>query len=260
MTQPRASKPVKFGTVSAQVMAQFLDSHTPEYPREDAWRQFVWDMASAINMELRELAASGCRVIQVEEPTIHFTAAYTPEDRETLEFLVYALNHEISGLEECEVWIHTCWGNPMMQRVYDKTPYREAMELYLDRVNCDVWTVEMKDRGGADLELFENLARDAAQEDRDRRGQSSPAPGGAAPRGCPSDPQRRKVHRSRQADRLLGLWLRAVGPWPRARVLQGRGAGDRGKHRPSRAWTAETYVPAADQRLEMDYVPPTYVA
>ncbi len=98
----------------------------------------------------------GCKVIQVEEPTIHFTSAYTPEDRDTLEFLVEALNHEISGLEDCEVWIHTCWGNPMMQRVYDKTSYRDAIELYLDRVNCDVWTVEMKDRGGADLELFGN--------------------------------------------------------------------------------------------------------
>ena len=81
MTQARAQKPVKFGTVSGQVMALFLDSHTPEYAREDGDRQIIWDMATAINRELRELVASGCRVIQVEEPTIHFTSAYTPEDR-----------------------------------------------------------------------------------------------------------------------------------------------------------------------------------
>ncbi|MBV8989301.1 MAG: hypothetical protein JO372_12155, partial [Solirubrobacterales bacterium] len=87
MAQARAVKPVKFGTVSAQVMALFLDSHTPEYSRADGARQIIWDMATAINLELRELAASGCQVIQLEEPTIHFTSAYTPEDRETLEFL-----------------------------------------------------------------------------------------------------------------------------------------------------------------------------
>ena len=35
MTQARTRKPVKFGTVSGQVMALFLDSHTPEYRIED---------------------------------------------------------------------------------------------------------------------------------------------------------------------------------------------------------------------------------
>jgi 5-methyltetrahydropteroyltriglutamate--homocysteine methyltransferase len=111
-------------------------------------------MATAINQELREVVAAGCKVIQVEEPTIHFTAAYHPEQREWLEFLVEALNHEISGLDGAEVWVHTCWGNPMMQRVYDRTSYADSIELYLEGVNADVWTVEMKDRGQADLELF----------------------------------------------------------------------------------------------------------
>ena len=47
----------------------------------------IWDMATAINKELRELVASGCSVIQVEEPTIHFIACYHPEATETLNFL-----------------------------------------------------------------------------------------------------------------------------------------------------------------------------
>ena len=50
--------------------------------------------------------------------------------------------------------MHTCWGNPMMQRVYDKTSYANSIEFYLERVNCDVWTVEMHDRHQAELELF----------------------------------------------------------------------------------------------------------
>ena len=154
LTQARTRKPVKFGTVSGQVMALFLDSHTPEYKLEDNKRQMIWDMATAINQELRELAAAGCQVIQVEEPTIHFMAGFYPDDTDTLDFLVEAVNHELSGLEDVEVWVHTCWGNPMMQRVYDNTSYANAIEIYLDRVNCDVWTVEMHDRGDAEIELF----------------------------------------------------------------------------------------------------------
>jgi 5-methyltetrahydropteroyltriglutamate--homocysteine methyltransferase len=155
LTQARANKPVKFGTVSAQVMALFLDSHTDEYPRaDDKKKQIIWDMATAMNVELRRLAEAGCKVIQVEEPTIHFMAAFFQDDKETLDFLVDAINHEISGLEDVEVWIHTCWGNPMMQRVYDDSSYANAFEIYLDRVNCDVWTVEMHDRHNAEIDLF----------------------------------------------------------------------------------------------------------
>ena len=154
MTQARTRKPVKFGTVSGQVMALFLDSHAPEYRIEDNKRQMIWDMATAINKELRELVASGCTVIQVEEPTIHFIACYHPEATETLEFLTEALNHELEGLESAEVWIHTCWGNPMMQRVFDKTSYANALAIYLNRVKCDVLTLEMKDQRFAEIELL----------------------------------------------------------------------------------------------------------
>jgi 5-methyltetrahydropteroyltriglutamate--homocysteine methyltransferase len=44
----------------------------------------------------------------------------------------------------------------MMQRVFDKTSYANALEIYLDRVKCDVLTLEMKDRGFAELELLGN--------------------------------------------------------------------------------------------------------
>jgi 5-methyltetrahydropteroyltriglutamate--homocysteine methyltransferase len=156
MTQARTRKPVKFGTVSGQVMALFLDSHTQEYRIEDNKKQIIWDMATAINRELRELVAAGCTVIQIEEPTIHFIACYYPDATDTLNFLTDAMNHELSGLEKAEVWVHTCWGNPMMQRVFDRTSYANALEIYLDRVNCDVLTLEMKDRGMAELELLGN--------------------------------------------------------------------------------------------------------
>ena len=41
-----------------------------------------------------------------------------------------------------------------MQRVHGRTSYAEAIEIFLERVGGDVWTVEMKDRQYADLELF----------------------------------------------------------------------------------------------------------
>lgn len=42
----------------------------------------------------------------------------------------------------------------MMQRVFDKTSYANALEIYLDRVKCDVLTLEMKDRRFAEIELL----------------------------------------------------------------------------------------------------------
>ena len=258
MTQARAQKPVKFGTVSGQVMALFLDSHTPEYAREDGARQIIWDMATAINRELRELVASGCRVIQVEEPTIHFTSAYTPEDRDTLEFLVDALNHEISGLEDAEVWIHTCWGNPMMQRVFDQTSYKDAIELYLDRVNCDVWTLEMKDRGGTDLELFAGWRETL---------QKKIAIGAVSHRQLQVDRPEEVAAEVRRAaqyidlDKLIvssdcGFGREGLGRghafFKAAALAMGANIVRREEGLP------ETYVPAADERLAMDYVPATY--
>ena len=80
--------------------------------------QVTWDMAEAMNLELRQLAASGCKVIQIEEPTLHFMACYYPKETKLLDFLVDCFNREIEGLDDVEVWIHTCWGNPNMQKVF----------------------------------------------------------------------------------------------------------------------------------------------
>jgi hypothetical protein len=38
--------------------------------------------------------------------------------------------------------------------VFDETSYANALEIYLDRIKCDVLTLEMKDRGLAELELL----------------------------------------------------------------------------------------------------------
>ena len=162
-----AGKPVKFGTCSAQVLAFFLDSHTPNYDLEDK-KQLIWDMAEAMNRELRQLAAAGCKVIQVEEPTLHFMARYNPGQKELLDFLVKAFNREVEGLEDVEVWIHTCWGNPNMQKVFTDESYANSVEIYLERLKGDVWTIEATENDSKELPLFANrstspLACDAGQ-------------------------------------------------------------------------------------------------
>lgn len=146
-------KPVKFGTCSAQVLAFFLDSHTEKYDLDDKM-QLTWDMAEAMNLELRQLVASGCKVIQIEEPTIHFMACYYPQETKLIDFLVDCFNREVEGLDEAEVWIHTCWGNPNMQKIFDDESYANSVETYLERLKGDVWTVEATENNLKELPLF----------------------------------------------------------------------------------------------------------
>jgi 5-methyltetrahydropteroyltriglutamate--homocysteine methyltransferase len=66
----------------------------------------------------------------------------------------------VEGLDDVEIWIHTCWGNPNMQRVREDTSYAASIELYLEEAKGDVWTLEMKDRGFKDIELFKRFKGD----------------------------------------------------------------------------------------------------
>ena len=151
LTQGRSQKPVRFGTCCSQVMGLFLDIHTEHY--KDS-RQVIWDMAVAMNQELRELRDAGCKCIQIEEPTLHFWANTYGAKSDEVKFMVEAFKREVEGLDDVELWIHTCWGNPNMQRVIDNDSYRESFELYLHELPGDVWTVEMTDRGFREIELF----------------------------------------------------------------------------------------------------------
>jgi 5-methyltetrahydropteroyltriglutamate--homocysteine methyltransferase len=110
-----------------------------------------------MNKELLALRDAGCRCIQVEEPTLHFMANTYGKDHDTVKFMLEAYNREVQGLDDVEIWIHTCWGNPNMQRVIENTSYAASLELYLERCKGDVWTIETKDRNMKDIELFEHF-------------------------------------------------------------------------------------------------------
>jgi len=151
MAQSKTTKPVKFGTCCSQVMGLFLDIHTNKYQDN---RQIIWDMAEAMNKELLALRDAGCRIIQIEEPTLHFWANTYGPDSDECKFMVEAFNREVEGLDDVELWVHTCWGNPNMQRVIDNDSYQASFELYMHAMKGDVWTVEMTDRNYRDIELF----------------------------------------------------------------------------------------------------------
>jgi 5-methyltetrahydropteroyltriglutamate--homocysteine methyltransferase len=133
------------------VMGLFLDIHTDSYKDN---REVVWDMAVAMNKELLALRDAGCRCIQIEEPTLHFMANTFGANHEKVRFMVDCYNREVQGLDDVEIWIHTCWGNPNMQRVMEDTSYQASFDLYLNELRGDVWTIETKDRNFKDVELF----------------------------------------------------------------------------------------------------------
>lgn len=151
-SQSRAAKPVKFGTNTADTLARVVTTEAGVYTDDE--RQLMWDIATVINQELRELVAAGCRVVQIEDPTLH-GAAFFGLPQEEIDFLVDLFNHEVSGLEEAEVWVHTCWGNPGAQgmdkhtRVYTD----HAIETHF-RLNIDVLNIESKSLNHEPLRLF----------------------------------------------------------------------------------------------------------
>ena len=82
--------------------------------------------------------------------------ATIPDQKELLDFLVKAFNREVEGLEGVEVWIHTCWGNPNMQKVFTDESYANSIEIYLERLKGDVWTIEATENDFKELPLFDN--------------------------------------------------------------------------------------------------------
>ncbi|MFI5329171.1 MAG: hypothetical protein ACHQ7H_23265, partial [Candidatus Rokuibacteriota bacterium] len=145
--QRLANKPVKFGAITAQSLAKMLvDRH---YGGD---RDVILALADIFNAELKEVAAAGCRVIQVEEPQHHIAGAIGASDKD-LEFYTESVNREIDGVNT-EIWLHTCWGNPNQQPLYWERPSYERSLPYLLATNADVLTLECASTGGRDLPLL----------------------------------------------------------------------------------------------------------
>jgi 5-methyltetrahydropteroyltriglutamate--homocysteine methyltransferase len=149
--QRLTTKPVKFGTITAELIAMAVrDFHYKDL------RKAILAIADTLNAELTELANAGCQVIQMEEPQIHLLASKgLVDDVLNPNFMVEVFNRTVQGLRsKAEVWCHTCWGNPGAQRLFNTQPsYAPAIEA-LNRVDADVITFETCSSGGMDLELI----------------------------------------------------------------------------------------------------------
>ena len=154
IAQRLSDRPVKFGTICAPGLASMLWN---EHYADD--RAMVLDLCDIINAELRELAAAGCPVIQVEEPRHHGLTTRPDCTEAELEFQTAAFNSQLAGVE-AEIWVHTCWGNPNQQRVYWEVPSYERALPHLLQLDCDVITFECASNDGKDLPLFAKYPTD----------------------------------------------------------------------------------------------------
>jgi len=149
--QRLTKRPVKFGAVSAEIVAfASQDRYYKTLPER------MLAIAGAFNEEYNELADAGCPVIQIEEPQIHLAAARGIQDKVlTLELMVEVFNRTVKGLRaKTEVWAHSCWGNPSQQRMFAKVQtYKPSLEIY-NTIDADVITFESASSGGIDLEAI----------------------------------------------------------------------------------------------------------
>jgi 5-methyltetrahydropteroyltriglutamate--homocysteine methyltransferase len=155
--QRQTTKPVKFGTITAELIAMAVrDLHYKDM------RKSILAIAEALNAELNELADAGCKVIQMEEPQIHLLAAKGISDAVlNPDFMVEVFNTTVRGLRaKTEVWCHTCWGNPAAQRLFAKQPSYEPALDALSRVDADVLTFETCSSGGMDLAAIGKKIKD----------------------------------------------------------------------------------------------------
>ncbi len=149
--QRLTKRPVKFGAVSAEIVAfASQDRYYKTLPER------MLAIAEAFNEEYNELADAGCPVIQIEEPQIHLAAARGIQDKViTLDLMVDVFNRTVKGLRaKTEVWAHSCWGNPSQQRMFAKIQsYKPSLETY-NTIDADVITFESASSGGIDLEAI----------------------------------------------------------------------------------------------------------
>jgi 5-methyltetrahydropteroyltriglutamate--homocysteine methyltransferase len=149
--QRLSHKPVKFGTVTPELVAFAVQDHYYKDVRER-----IWAISDAFNEELHELADAGCPVIQMEEPQVHLLAARgIVDDKINPQFMLEVFNNTVRGLRaKTEVWCHTCWGNPSQQRMFAEVQtYKPALEI-LNQVDADVITFESVSSNGMDLEAI----------------------------------------------------------------------------------------------------------
>jgi 5-methyltetrahydropteroyltriglutamate--homocysteine methyltransferase len=146
---PMTDKPVKIGSISAQILALML---TDMFYKDRL--ALLNDMSDALNKDYHALADAGAPLVQIEEPAIHQVIS-DPNQPIKLDQWVAAFNREVAGLrQKTEVWCHTCWGSPAAQRVASRDQSYKAALPYLDQLDVDVLTFEGAFNRGMDFEAI----------------------------------------------------------------------------------------------------------
>jgi 5-methyltetrahydropteroyltriglutamate--homocysteine methyltransferase len=155
--QRLTKKPVKFGTVTPELLAAAVDDLYYSDPVDR-----IGALSNALNEELHELADAGCPVVQMEEPQIHMIPARGKFfGKLGMEDMVGVFNNTVKGLrDKTEVWCHSCWGNPSQQRMFKEIQsYAPSLE-YLNQVDADVITFESCSSGMMDVEAIGRVITD----------------------------------------------------------------------------------------------------
>jgi 5-methyltetrahydropteroyltriglutamate--homocysteine methyltransferase len=111
------------------------------YPTEAA---LATDIARVMNMELKELAKAGAKLIQIDEP---YYSGF-PED---LDWGIGVLNILVDGVD-AKIAVHICYGNRYGKPSWEGS-YRYLFPRILD-AKIHQLSLEFARRGGEDLELF----------------------------------------------------------------------------------------------------------
>src|SRR5204862_6493202 len=93
VAQRLSDKPVKFGAICAPALASMLWN---EFYADD--KAMILDLCDIMNAELRELAAAGCPLIQVEEHRHHALTTRPDCTDAELEFQTEAFNRQLAGV------------------------------------------------------------------------------------------------------------------------------------------------------------------
>ena len=160
IAQARAAsgKPVKFGTCSSQVLAIFLDSHTAEYDLDDK-KQLIWDMAdgdehwscASSRPPARRSSRSRSRRSTSRRPSTprRPSCSTSWSTRSTTRW-------RASTTSSCGST--PAGATPTCRRSTRGESYANSIDIYLNRLKGDVWTVEATENELAEIDLFKPYA------------------------------------------------------------------------------------------------------
>ena len=121
---------------------------TNEYYSSD--KELFLDLTAVLNIELKELVAAGCDVIQIDEPV---WVGY-PQD---MPWLVESFNRLVDGVS-ARITLHVCYGNYQLKKLFEGQ-YDELFPAILDTHSHQL-SLEFAVSDGLGLELFKKYSTD----------------------------------------------------------------------------------------------------